>query len=250
MSRQIALRITTAVSLFALLASGAMIFLYAPADALQGDTQRIFYLHVSAAIAAYACFGVVLLAGAYYLWRERWWADRLARAAAEVGLVMTTVTLVMGSLWGAYSWGTYWEWGDARLDSTLVLWLIYAGYLLVHRLAPAGRRAARLAAVVGIVGFVDVPIVHLSVTWWRTIHPGPVIENPAGPQLPASMLITFMVTMVSLLLFSGVLVAIRQQLIAIAEEASALRASLAAVPAADSSPEALRRVAGRPEAVR
>ena len=147
-----------------LLAAGA-IFLFAPSDALQGPVQRIFYLHVSSAIAAYGCFAVVLVGGAIYLRTENLSADRWARAGALVGVVFTTVTLVMGMMWAKPIWGAFWTW-DARLTSTLVLWIIYAGYLLVRRLAEPGRQAARIAAVVGIFGFVDVPVVHFSFGYW------------------------------------------------------------------------------------
>src|SRR6476646_10556208 len=172
-----------------MLLAAAAIFLYAPTDALQGPVQRIFYLHVSSAIAAYGCFAVVLVGGAIYLRNGSMVADRFARAGSLVGLASTTVTLVMGMLWAKPIWGTFWTW-DARLTSTLVLWIIYAGYLLVRRLAEPGRQAARFAAVVGIFGFIDVPIVYFSVTWWRTIHPGPVIVNDA---LPAQMLVAFLI---------------------------------------------------------
>lgn len=195
-----------------LLAAGA-IFLFAPTDALQGPVQRIFYLHVSSAIAAYGCFAVVLLGGAIYLRNESLAADRLARAGAVVGLVFTTVTLVMGMLWAKPIWGTFWTW-DARLTSTLVLWIIYAGYLLVRRLAEPGRQAARFAAVVGIFGFIDVPVVHFSVTWWRTVHPGPVIVNDA---LPPEMLTTFFVTMAGTLALAAVMIAIRYRLETLAD---------------------------------
>src|SRR2546430_17059023 len=173
-----------------LVAAGA-IFLYAPGDALQGPVQRIFYLHVSSAIAAYGCFAVVLVGGIIYLRNESAAADRFARAGALVGVIFTTVTLVMGMLWAKPIWGTYWTW-DARLTSTLVLWIIYAGYLLVRRLAEPGRQAARIGAVVGIFGFVDVPVVHFSVTWWRTQDPGPIVVNDA---LPPQMLATFFLTL-------------------------------------------------------
>src|SRR5579859_1893078 len=192
----------------AMLAAAAMIFFYAPTDALQGPVQRIFYLHVSSAIAAYGCFAVVLVGSALHLWRGSWAADRWARAGALVGLVFTTVTLVMGMLWAKPIWGTYWTW-DARLTSTLVLWIIYAGYLLVRRLAAPGRQAARFAAVVGIFGFVDVPVVYFSVDWWRTQHPGPVIATDA---LPPEMLSTFLFTMACTLVLAGVLIAIRYRI--------------------------------------
>src|SRR5438552_3205666 len=208
---------TGAVAL--MLVAGAAIFFFAPTDYLQGPVQRIFYLHVSSAIAAYGCFAVVLVGGIIYLRTESPVADRFARAGALVGLVFTTVTLVMGMLWAKPIWGAFWTW-DARLTSTLVLWMIYAGYLLVRRVAAPGRQAARLAAVVGIVGFVDVPIVHFSVTWWRTQHPGPIVETNA---LPPEMLYTFGATVLAVLLFTAVLVAVRYQLEQLFETAEALR---------------------------
>jgi heme exporter protein C len=209
-----------------LVAAGA-IFLYAPGDALQGPVQRIFYLHVSAAIAAYGCFAVVLVGGIIYLRNESPAADRFARAGALVGVVFTTVTLVMGMLWAKPIWGSFWTW-DARLTSTLVLWIIYAGYLLVRRLAEPGRQAARIAAVVGIFGFIDVPVVHFSVTWWRTQHPGPIVVNNA---LPAEMLATFLFTLACTLVLAAVLIAIRYRIetlldarVAIAEPAKLVSA--------------------------
>ena len=197
---------TAAVAL--MLAAAAMIFFFAPTDALQGPVQRIFYLHVSSAIAAFASFLVVAVGGAVYLLRESMVADRVARAAALVGVVFTTVTLVMGMMWAKPIWGAFWTW-DARLTSTLVLWIIYAGYLLVRRLAAPGRQAARFAAVVGIFGFVDVPIVYFSVTWWRTQHPGPVIATDA---LPPEMLLTFLFTMACTLALAAVMIAIRYRI--------------------------------------
>jgi heme exporter protein C len=189
------------------LAFGA-IFFYAPTDWLQGPVQRIFYLHVSSAIAAYGCFTVVLLGGLVFLRNESYAADRWARAGALVGVIFTTVTLVMGSLWAKKVWGQFWVW-DARLTSTLVLWIIYSGYLLVRRLAEPGRQAARIGALVGIFGFVDVPVVHFSVTWWVTQHPGPVVVNDA---LPPEMLATFLFTMVCTIVLAAVLVVIRYRI--------------------------------------
>jgi heme exporter protein C len=189
------------------LAFGA-IFFYAPTDWLQGPVQRIFYLHVSSAIAAYGCFAVVLLGGLVFLRNESYAADRWARAGALVGVIFTTVTLVMGSLWAKKVWGQFWVW-DARLTSTLVLWIIYSGYLLVRRLAEPGRQAARIGALVGIFGFVDVPVVHFSVTWWVTQHPGPVVVNDA---LPPEMLATFLFTMLCTIVLAAVLVVIRYRI--------------------------------------
>jgi heme exporter protein C len=219
----------TAIAVGLMLLAGAAIFFYAPTDALQHEPQRIFYLHVSSAIAAYGCFAVVLIGGAAYLRNESLAADRLARAGAVVGLVFTTVCLVMGMLWAKPIWGTFWTW-DARLTSTLVLWIIYAGYLLVRRLAEPGRQAARFAAVVGIFGFIDVPVVHFSVTWWRTQHPGPIIVNDA---LPPQMLATFFFTMACTLALAAVMIAIRYRLEALADgplPASVKRAQVVSAP--------------------
>jgi heme exporter protein C len=194
--------------------AAGLIFLYAPEDYLQRAPQRIFYLHVSSAIAAFASFALVMVASIVYLRRDSLTADRLARAGALVGVVFTTVTLVMGMLYAKPIWGTFWTW-DARLTSTLVLWIIYAGYLLLRRLADPGRQAARFAAVVGIFGFVDVPIVYFSVTWWRTQHPGPVIVSNA---LPPEMLLTFLATMACTLFIAGVMVAIRYRIETLMDE--------------------------------
>jgi heme exporter protein C len=225
------LTLLTAAGVAATAAALAMIFLYAPTDDLQGVVQRIFYVHVSSAIVAYVCFAVVLGGGVVYLWKEDPAADRLARAAASVGLLFTTVTLVMGSLWAKPIWGAYWVWWDPRLMSTLALWSIYAGYLLVRRLAAPGRTEARLAAVVGIVGFFDVPVVHFSVTWWRTTHPQPILANQAGPQLPPEMLVTWLVTLAALLLLGAALVAVRYRTEVLAEKLAELRLAASEEPA-------------------
>ena len=202
-----------------LLAAAGLVVFYAPPDAVEGIVQKIFYLHVPAAITAYMCFAVVLVGGLVYLWNESPTADRLARAGAEVGLVFTTVTLVMGSIWAKPIWGSYWVWWDARLVSTLVLWLIYAGYLLVRRIAAPGRQAARFGAVVGIVGFIDVPIVHFSVSWWRTIPPP--VETAAPESLPPEMLLTFAVSLLAVLLLGAVLIGYRHRVEVLRDRLSA-----------------------------
>jgi len=217
-----------------MLLAGAAIFLFAPTDFLQGPVQRIFYLHVSSAIAAYGCFAVVLVGGIVYLRNESASADRFARAGALVGVIFTTVTLVMGMLWAKPIWGTYWTW-DARLTSTLVLWIIYAGYLLVRRLAEPGRQAARLGAVVGVFGFIDVPVVHFSVTWWRTHHPGPIVVNDA---LPAEMLATFFLTLACTLVLAAVMIAIRYRIETLQDEKENVLLAAQVVPARQ--PEAAR----------
>ena len=204
------LRVAAYVTAALLLVAALLIVFYAPADAVQGVVQKVLYLHVPAAIAAYLCFAIVLGGGLIYLWNESARADRLAHVAAEVGLVFTTVALVMGSIWGRTTWGTYWEPSDPRLVSTLVLWMVYAGYLLVRRIAAPGRQASRFAAIVGIVGFIDVPIVHFSVTWWRSIHPP--VESASPGALPPAMLVTLAVSFVAVLLLALVLIGYRYRI--------------------------------------
>jgi heme exporter protein C len=205
-----------------LLAAAAMIFLYAPEDDLQGQVQRIFYVHVSAAVAAFICFGLVAGASALHLWRGGLRADRLGRTAAQVGLLFTVTTIALGIIWAKpiWNWDPSRTW-DARFTSTVVLGMIYAGYLMVRKFAAPGRSAMRLAAVVGIVGFIDVPIVYFSVRWWRTLHPGPVLGASGGPALPRAMLYTTLVTLLAVLFFAAVLVAIRYRIELLRDERAA-----------------------------
>ncbi len=135
------------------------------------------YLHVPAAWLAYLAFAVVFVASVAYLVTKRTRWDRLAAASAEIGVLFTALTIVLGSIWAKPVWGTWWTW-DPRLTTTAILLLIYVGYLAVRRLSDSPARKARWAAVVGIVGFLDVPIVHLSVVWWRSLHQAPA--SPAG----------------------------------------------------------------------
>jgi heme exporter protein C len=148
---------------------GALV--WAPREATMGNVQRLFYFHVAAAwIALGLGFTVVFALSIAYLATGRLGLDRVAAASAEIGVVFTTITLVTGPLWAKPVWGVYWTW-EPRLTTTLVLWFIYVGYLLLRSLAGDGQRRARLAAVYGIVGWVDVPIVFFAIWWWRTVHP-------------------------------------------------------------------------------
>jgi heme exporter protein C len=184
-------------------------FLLAPTDALQGDVQRIFYFHVPLAWDAFLAFFIVFAASIVYLWRkdERW--DWLARASAEIGTIFTTLVLIVGSLWGRAVWGTWWQW-DPRLTTTLILWFIYVGYLLLRSYSGRSAGGARAAAVLGIVGFVDVPIDYLSVTWWRSLHPAStyIVDNGSAA-LPPGALLAFFVSLITFtLLFAFLLVVV------------------------------------------
>jgi heme exporter protein C len=179
-------------ALAALAASAVMSLAVAPPDAEQGNVQRLMYVHVPAAWLAYLAFAVVFVASIAYLKTKRTRWDRLAAASAEVGVLFTALTIVLGSLWGKPVWGTWWTW-DPRLTTTAILLLIYVGYLAVRRLPDSPARRARWAAVVGIVGFVDVPIVHLSVVWWRGLHQGPSVRLLEAPTIAPVMLAALLV---------------------------------------------------------
>ena len=181
--------------------------------AMGGDLQRIFYVHVPSAWLAYLAFAIVFVSSIAYLRTEnrRW--DLLAHSAAEIGVVFTSLVLITGPIWARPVWGTWWQW-DARLTSTLVLWLVYAGYLLLRGLSTEPSRSGRLAAIVGIVGFINVPIVHYSVSWWRTLHPsGPAIADPVNSSgLGGTELATFFVSLVAFTLLFAWLLAQRVRL--------------------------------------
>ncbi len=153
-----------------------------------GEVQRIFYFHVPFAMSAFLGFFIVLVASIVFLARGSRTADILAHAAAEVGLVCCTIVLVTGPVWARYAWGVWWTW-DARLTSTLVLWMIYASYLLLRNYMADDPRMRRYCAVLGIVGALDVPIVYFSVHWFRTQHPATFILKKQGldPQMAVSL---------------------------------------------------------------
>ena len=153
-----------------------------PPDRLQGQVQRIMYVHVPSAWVAYLAFFVTFAASVRYLWRRDLGADRLAVSAAEVGLVFTGVTIVTGAIWGKATWGVWWDW-DPRLTTTALLFVIYAGYILIRSSIVDRVRRARAGAVIGIIGFANVPIVHFSVLWWRSLHQPPTIIQPGDPTI-------------------------------------------------------------------
>jgi heme exporter protein C len=195
-------------ALTALAASAVISLAVAPPDAEQGNVQRLMYVHVPAAWLAYLAFTVVFVASIAYLKTERTRWDRLAAASAEVGVLFTALTIVLGSLWGKPVWGTWWTW-DPRLTTTAILLLIYVGYLAVRRLPDSPARRARWAAVVGIVGFVDVPIVHLSVVWWRGLHQGPSVRLLEAPSIAPVMLVALLMGVLAFTLTYLYLVVLR-----------------------------------------
>lgn len=184
----LALTATVLVGLFAV-----------PADAAQGDVQRIMYVHVPSAWLAYVAFFVTLVAGLLYLRRQDLRFDRVAVASAEIGLVFTGLTIVTGAIWGKATWGKWWDW-DPRLTTTAILFVMYAGYLLLRQSIVDRRRRARLAAVFGTVAFLNVPIVHFSVLLWRGLHQPPTVIRPGDPTIDHLLLAELLASVVSLTL--------------------------------------------------
>lgn len=184
-------------------------FLYAPTDSIQGDVQRIFYIHAPLAICAYLATGIVAAAGLIFLVSRRMAWDVLARCAAESAVLFTSLVLITGSLWGKPVWGTWWAW-DARLTSTLILWFILVGYLMLRSYIGDPERAARYSVVVGVLGAIDVPLVHVSVEWWRTLHPQGILDSASGsPSLPPAMLAVFAGGTLTMLCALALLIALR-----------------------------------------
>jgi heme exporter protein C len=199
------------VSIVGVLVGLYLALLWAPTEAVMGDVQRIFYFHMpSAWVALGPAFTVVFACSIIYLVKKDLRYDRIAAASAEIGVMFTTITLVTGPLWARPIWGAYWTW-DPRLTTTLVLWFIYVAYLMLRASSSPGHKRARLAAVVGIVGWVDVPIVFMSIRWWRTIHP--LLINGQGMNLDSSMafVLMFCLGVFSLLYVYLLIIRVRQE---------------------------------------
>ena len=195
---------------------------FTPVEAVQGPAQKIFYIHVPSAWVAFLAFGLVGVCSILYLVMRDARLDRFAACSAEVGTVFTTGVLLTGPMWGKPIWGTWWTW-DARLTSTLFLWFIFVGYLVLRSAVHEPGQRARFSAVLGILGAMLVPFIHVSVYLFRTLHPQPVVLKPEGPTLPASMLITLLTSFAVFTFFFVVLVWQRYSQ-ALLEEARALEA--------------------------
>ncbi|HEY7634116.1 MAG TPA: cytochrome c biogenesis protein CcsA [Gemmatimonadales bacterium] len=176
---------------------------YTPIEARQGLAQKIFYLHVPAAWCSLMAFSLVGIASALYLWLHEPRLDRFAAASAEVGVAFSAVMLTTGPIWAKPIWGTWWTW-DARLTLTLFLFFLFIGYLALRAAVHEPSERARFSAVVGILGMLLVPFIHLSVYLFRTLHPQPIVLKPSAPSLPPEMLRTLLISMaVFTLLYLG-----------------------------------------------
>jgi heme exporter protein C len=194
------------VAIIAVLAACVRAIWFTPVDAMLGAAQKIFYVHVPAAIMGlYVACGLLAVASIGYLWIKDERLDRLAESAAEVGLLFMGVVLITGPVWARTSWGTWWVW-EARITSTLFLWLLVLGYLVLRGAVESAENRARLSAVMGSLAALLVPFIHLTVKLFRGMHPGPVVLKPEKPSMPPEMLATFgLASVATLLLFIALL---------------------------------------------
>lgn len=203
-----------------LVAGLVLAFGVAPREAVQGNVQRIMYLHVPSVLVAYLAFAVVLVASIAYLARRREGADRLAQASAEAGVLFTGITIGSGAIWGKPTWGTWWTW-DARLTSVAILFVMYLGYLLLRAMIEDRERAARYSAVLGILAALDIPLVHFSVHWWRTLHQPPSILKPGPSTMPPIFVAVLLVNLAAFTLVYAWFVTKRVRLLRREQEALA-----------------------------
>jgi heme exporter protein C len=200
-----------------------IVFMVVPTEREMGIVQRIFYFHVSSAWVAFIGFVLVAGASGVYLWNGSRGADRLAQAAAEVGVLFCTLVLVTGPLWARPIWGVWWTW-DPRLTMTVILWAIYASYLMLRAFGGEDDAVRRYAAVLGIVGVLDIPIIMVSVRLLRGIHPAVITRNEGGSGLVDPwMRLGLLVSAVALVLLAVWLMQLRVRGARLGEELAALR---------------------------
>ena len=201
-------------SILGLVSCGLWIFLKLPIETSQGFPQKIMYLHVPTFIATYLAFFVVFAFSIAYLWKRDLMFDQIAKVSAEVGLIFCALLLVTGAIWGRPTWGTYWVW-DARLTTTLLLFLIFMGYFLLRMSVNDRDKEARLASVLGIIGCLDIPIIHKSVEWWRTLHQPSTLfkveSGKASPSISPELFTPLIASTIVMLLFYLYLLLLRYQ---------------------------------------
>ena len=195
--------ILTVVALLALAGVYVRALAFTPVERFQGPAQKIFYLHVPAAWSALLAFAITGILSLVYLWLKDRRIDLAAEASAEVGVALSVVLLTTGPIWGKPIWGTWWTW-DARLTSTLFIFLLFVGYLVMRGVVTDPGTRGRFSAVIGILGLVLIPFIHLTVYLFRTLHPEPIVLKPSAPSLPGSMLTTLFVSFgVFTLIYAG-----------------------------------------------
>jgi len=197
--------VVTAVALVGLVAVYVRALMFTPIERFQGPAQKIFYVHAPVAWASLLAFAVCGILSLVYLFMRDRRLDLLAMSSAEVGVALSVAMLTTGPIWGKPIWGTWWTW-DARLTSTLFLFLLFVGYLVLRGALTDLEVRARFSAALGVMALVLVPFIHVTVYWFRTLHPAPVVMKPESPSLPGVMLVTLLTSMaVFTLLYVGFL---------------------------------------------
>lgn len=201
------------ISLANFAALGVLIFGFTPDDRLMGFSQKIMYLHLPSIWVTYLSFFIVFYCSIAYLWKRSGGFDRVAKAGAEIGVIFCGLAILTGAIWGRPTWGTYWVW-DARLTTTLLLFMIFVGYVVLRAFSDPGEQQARLAAVIGIVGFLDIPLIHLSVQWWRTLHQPTTVFKLGGdgqpkPSMPTEFLTPLILSLIAMSIFYAFLMLYR-----------------------------------------
>ncbi len=220
-------RILAPATIALMLAALYLVFVAVPSDAFQGPIQRIFYVHMAMWLATFTAFGIVGVASLLYLWKRalRW--DHLGRASAELGLVFCSLGLATGSIWARPIWGTWWTW-DPRLTLTLVLWMIYAAYLLLRSMSTDPQQGATLAAILGVSGVVDLYLINRAVYWWRGIHPAVIVTKKGGSGMTDPLMrVTLIVTLLAFFLLFLWLLRLRLREARLQESVDELREQLA-----------------------
>ncbi|HEX9633666.1 MAG TPA: cytochrome c biogenesis protein CcsA [Gemmatimonadales bacterium] len=197
--------VVTALALLGLAGVYVRAIVYTPVEAAQGAAQKIFYVHVPSAWAGLMAFVITGLLSILYLWLKDRRLDLAAAASAEVGVAFSAIILTTGPIWGKPIWGTWWTW-DARLTSTLFLFLLFVGYIVLRGVLTDPGIRGRFSAVIGIMALFLVPFIHLTVYLFRTLHPAPIVLKPSRPSLPGDMLTTLMLSVgVFTVLYTGLL---------------------------------------------
>ena len=188
------------LAVIGLILAGLMVFMWSPLESSMGWVQKIMYIHVPSAWTSFLAITIAFVFSVLYLWKRKEQYDIVALCSVEIGVVFCALALITGSIWAKPTWNTYWTW-DARLTTTLILFLIFAGYLLLRRFSEYGEQQARLASVVAIIGFLDIPLIHLSVVWWRTLHQPSTIFSTRSNVIDDQILRTllFSITVFSIL---------------------------------------------------
>lgn len=177
------------LALLSLFVTGYLAFFWAPVEQTMGIVQKIMYIHVPTSWVTFLAFTVIFFCSIAYVWKREEKYDIIAASSAEIGIVFCALSIATGSIWGKPTWNTYWTW-DARLTTTLILLLIYAGYFLLRYFIEEEEKRARYAAILGIVGFPDIFLIHLSVKWWRTLHQSSTMFSTKSNVIDTSFLIT------------------------------------------------------------